>query len=143
MLPKTPLYIAYRLYVMQVLSFSFMGAPANDVFRAIADATRREILVSLGNGPRTVNDICGDFRISQPSVSAHLEVLRDVGLVSVRPEGRHRLYFLDAAPLGEVANWLSFFEHFWRQKLKRLGEALNEDTAKPAPRRSRRRKNVS
>jgi DNA-binding transcriptional ArsR family regulator len=111
-----------------------VGAPAKDVFRAIADPTRREILVRLGDGPRTVNDICGDFQISQPSVSAHLEVLREVGLVSVRSEGRHRLYSLDAAPLGEVMDWLSFFERFWKQRLRRLGKALDEGPRK-APRR--------
>jgi len=120
-----------------------VGAPANDVFRAIADPTRREILVSLGSGPRTVNDICSDFRISQPSVSAHLEVLREVGLVSVRPEGRHRVYSLDAAPLGDVADWLAFFERFWRQRLKSLGRLLDEGVGKRAPRPRKRRKNVS
>jgi DNA-binding transcriptional ArsR family regulator len=119
-----------------------VGAPADDVFRAIADPTRRYILTSLGAGPRTVNDICGDFRISQPSVSAHLEVLREVGLVSVQPQGRHRLYSLDAGPLAEVADWLSFFERFWKQKLKRLGEALDED-ARSGRRRRKRRKHVS
>jgi DNA-binding transcriptional ArsR family regulator len=120
-----------------------MGAPANDVFRAIADPTRREILVSLGNGPRNVNEICSDFRISQPSISAHLEVLREVGLVNVRPDGRHRLYSLEAAPLGEVVDWLSFFEHFWKQKLNRLGKALDDDARKSAHRASKRGKNVS
>jgi DNA-binding transcriptional ArsR family regulator len=106
-----------------------MGAPANDVFRAIADATRRDILMSLGSGPRTVNDICGDFRISQPSVSAHLEILRNAGLVSVRPEGRFRRYELNAEPLAEVADWVRFFESFWQGKLKRLGQVLDEDHA--------------
>ena len=120
-----------------------MGAPANDVFRAIADATRREILVSLGKGPRTVNEICGDFGITQPSVSAHLEVLRDVGLVHVRPEGRYRLYSLDAAPLGQVADWLSFFERFWKQKLRRLGDVLDEDVRKGVRRPSKWRTDVS
>ena len=119
-----------------------MGAPANDVFRAIADPTRREILVSLGGGPRNVNEICSDFRISQPSVSAHLEILREVGLVSVQPEGRHRLYSLDAAPLGEVGDWLSFFERFWKQKLNRLGKVLDDDARKSVRRISKRGKNV-
>src|SRR5689334_7484154 len=103
-----------------------MGAPANDVFRAIADPTRRAILMGLTEGPRSVNQICGDFHISQPSVSAHLEILRDVGLVSVRPDGRHRLYSIQPAPLSEVADWLSFFERFCKHKLKSLGKALDE-----------------
>jgi len=107
-----------------------MGAAAQDVFRAIADPTRRDILRSLGQGPRTAGEICGDFRISQPSVSAHLEVLRGVGLVKVRPVGRHRVYSLEAGPLGEVAEWVGYFERFWKRKLKRLGRALDQDARK-------------
>ena len=114
-----------------------MGAPAGDVFRAIADPTRRGILVSLGAGPRSVTDICADFAISQPSISAHLEVLREVGLVSVQPEGRRRLYSLNAAPLAEVADWLSYFEQFWKEKLLRLGEVLED-----RPRGTKRRPGV-
>jgi len=117
-----------------------MGAATGDVFRAIADATRREILVALGQGPRSVTDICGDFRISQPSISAHLEVLRDVGLVRVRPEGRRRLYSLNPEPLREVADWIAFFEGFWKQRLKKLGQALDQQSRKASARREPRRR---
>jgi DNA-binding transcriptional ArsR family regulator len=115
-----------------------MGAATSDVFRAIADPTRREILRRLTAGPQTVGDICGYFALSQPSISAHLEVLRDVGLVRVEPQGRFRHYVLEPAPLAAVADWLGYFEQLWSQSLKRLGEALDEEPEKPAPVRRRR-----
>jgi DNA-binding transcriptional ArsR family regulator len=107
-----------------------MGAPANDVFRAIADPTRRDILSGLAAGPRTVSEICGDFAISQPAVSAHLEILRDAGLVQVRPEGRHRVYSLDPSPLREVDVWVAKLTRFWDGKLKNLGRALDGRAAR-------------
>jgi DNA-binding transcriptional ArsR family regulator len=111
------------------------------VFRAIADPTRREILRRLAAGPQTVGSICEHFRISQPSISAHLDVLREVGLVRVQPEGRYRRYALEPAPLAEVAEWLHYFERFWKQHLKRLGAALDEDSDEPvrSPRSRRSR----
>ena len=116
-----------------------MGAPNSDVFRAIADPTRREILRRLAAGSQTVGDICGQFCISQPSISAHLEVLREAGLVRVEPQGRFRRYALEPAPLAEVADWLGYFERFWTQSLKRLGAALDEEEPQePAPIRRRR-----
>ncbi len=115
-----------------------MGAATNDVFRAIADATRRAILLGLSGGPRTVAEICRDFDISQPSVSAHLEVLREVGLVSVRAEGRHRHYSLDASPLREVDDWVGQMRPFWERKLDKLGRAV-EARARAARKAGRRR----
>jgi DNA-binding transcriptional ArsR family regulator len=117
-----------------------MGARADNVFRAIADPTRRRILITLGSGPRNVGELCSDFEIRQPSVSAHLQVLRTVGLVTVRNVGRHRVYSLRATPLVEVADWVTSFERFWNDALRRLGGALDDDaadqvTAKPGRRR--------
>jgi|SRR5579883_448290 len=116
-----------------------MGAPASDVFRAIADPTRREILRRLAERSQTVGEICNGFEISQPSISAHLEILREVGLVRVEPKGRFRSYALEPAPLGEVADWLNFFERFWTQKLERLGSVLDQDSVKPSPSGRKRR----
>jgi|SRR5579872_1376984 len=116
-----------------------MGAAVNDVFRAIADPTRRQILLNLGQGPQSVGEICGQFPISQPTISAHLEVLREVGLVSARRQGQQRIYSIEAAPLAEVADWLKQLEDFWRGGLERLGRALDED-AGPRPSVRRRRK---
>lgn len=88
-----------------------------DIFDVLADGTRRELLTHLlrHSGSRTkpgevaVSELVTELGISQPTVSKHLKVLRDHGLVSVREEGQHRYYRLDAAPLGELQTWLAPF----------------------------------
>ncbi len=83
-----------------------------DIFDVLADGTRRELLSHLlrtGAGEIAVSDLVTELGISQPTVSKHLKVLRDHGLVAVREEGQHRYYRLDAAPLGEVRAWLAPF----------------------------------
>jgi DNA-binding transcriptional ArsR family regulator len=78
-----------------------------------------------------VTDICAGFDISQPSVSAHLQILRDAGLVQVEPKGNQRIYSLTPEPLQEIADWLAYFKVFWGQKLDLLGKALeNKHPAK-------------
>jgi DNA-binding transcriptional ArsR family regulator len=88
-----------------------------DIFDVLADGTRRELLTHLlthaasraGSGEVAVSELVTELGISQPTVSKHLKVLRDHGLVSVREEGQHRFYRLDAGPLGELASWLAPF----------------------------------
>jgi len=80
--------------------------PEADVFRAIADPTRRAVLELLRGGDRSVSEVMEPFRISQPAVSQHLRVLREAGLVRVRNVGRERRYALDARPLRAVDRWL-------------------------------------
>jgi ArsR family transcriptional regulator len=88
-----------------------------DIFDVLADGTRRELLLHLlrrsesgnGGGEIAVSDLVAELGISQPTVSKHLKVLRDHGLVAVREEGQHRYYRLDAEPLDELALWLSPF----------------------------------
>jgi DNA-binding transcriptional ArsR family regulator len=84
----------------------------NDVFRAIADPTRRAILDLLTHGERTVTDIVNPFSITQPSISEHLRVLREAGLVVARSVGRTRVYHLNAAPLADLANWFQMYRRF-------------------------------
>jgi DNA-binding transcriptional ArsR family regulator len=99
--------------------------PVSDaVFRALADPTRREILRGLALGPERVTEICARFSISQPSISAHLEVLRGAGLVSVRIDGRNRIYALAPERLAHVSDWLAELEGFWRGRLDALGAHL-------------------
>jgi DNA-binding transcriptional ArsR family regulator len=100
-----------------------MAAP--DVFHAVSDPTRREMLQLLGVGERTAAELAAPFDMSQPAVSQHLRVLRDAGLVDVRKEGRHRVYVLDPRPLREVFDWAQYFEGFWRTKLSALGRELD------------------
>ena len=91
------------------------------IFRAVADPTRRSILVRLQQHELTVLELCEPFRISQPSLSKHLAVLRRSGLIVARRSGRHRYYRLDRKPLERIAAWAAQFRdvrdrsgHVWR-----------------------------
>jgi DNA-binding transcriptional ArsR family regulator len=95
-------------------------APATDVFRALADPTRRALLDRLLEAEKTVNELARPFRVSQPAISQHLGVLRAAGLVRVRRHGRERFYRLDARPLRTVEQWSARFRrvrdpfgHLW------------------------------
>jgi DNA-binding transcriptional ArsR family regulator len=100
---------------------------AQDVFRAIADPTRRAILDRLRAGPAPVNDLAADFAQSRPAISKHLRVLRDSRLVTEQRVGRERFYALDPAPLQRAAGWLEGYRTFWQHNLDRLKRHL-EDT---------------
>lgn len=100
------------------------SVPPPDVFRAVSDPTRRRMLELLGLRDRTVSELAKPFQMTQPAVSQHLRVLRDAGLVTVRKEGRHRVYHLDPVPLHEVFDWVQYFENFWRKGLEELGKEL-------------------
>ena len=91
-----------------------------DVFQAIADPTRRRMLGLLAERERPVMELVDHFDITQPSVSQHLRVLRDVGLVSIRKAGRQRIYQLNSGPIRNVADWVRQFERFWDERLDRL-----------------------
>jgi len=98
-----------------------------DIFAALASPVRRELLGLLIDGPLPVNTLAGHFDMRRPSVSEHLRVLRDAGLVVERRVGRQRVYRLDAAPLREVSEWLSPYERFWRGRLANLRMLLAEE----------------
>jgi DNA-binding transcriptional ArsR family regulator len=99
----------------------------SDVFAALANPTRRELLRLLLDGPRPVQALADNFDMRRPSVSEHLKVLRDAGLVAERRHGRQHLYELRAEPLQKVSEWLSPYERFWREKLATLRDLLDED----------------
>jgi DNA-binding transcriptional ArsR family regulator len=103
-----------------------MNEPSADVYKAIADPTRRAILNLLSEADRPVNDLALPFKMSQPAISQHLKVLRDAGLVTVKRDGRQRLYHMEPGPLREVYNWLEHFERFWDKKLDALGTYLDK-----------------
>lgn len=79
---------------------------ASDVFRAVADPTRRAILDLLAGGAQPVRAIAGRFPVSRPAISKHLRILREAGLVGEQPAGRENLYRLEPGPLGEIARWV-------------------------------------
>lgn len=98
------------------------AATTADVFNAIAESRRRDILVFLAGSERPVGDIVDELGLGQPSVSKHLKVLRDVGLVEVRRHGRQMLYRTNADAIRPLHEWTSTFERFWRHQLSRIKE---------------------
>ena len=100
-----------------------------DVFKAIADPTRRQLLRILSGGDRAVSELAEPFEMSLPALSRHLQVLREVGLVTQERSGRKRIYHLNAEPLKEVGAWVAHFGAFWDEKLDALALYLNEDEA--------------
>ena len=88
------------------------------VFAALADPTRRAILSRLAAGEATVNELVAPFALSQPTISKHLQVLRDVGLVTVRREGRRTMYRTNAETLRTVHDWSGMFAQYWRGQLR-------------------------
>jgi DNA-binding transcriptional ArsR family regulator len=97
----------------------------NDVFHAIAHPVRRAILVTLRHGERTASEVATPFRMTFPAISQHLSVLEEAGLVTVRRDGRHRLYRLHPKPLQDVVTWIDEFAAFFGERLDALGEYLD------------------
>jgi DNA-binding transcriptional ArsR family regulator len=109
----------------------YVGAVArssttSDVFNAIAEARRREILDALMAGEKAVGAIVDDLSMSQPQVSKHLRVLSEVGLVRCRAEGRRRLYSLEPARLQPLHEWLAKYEQAWNDRLDRVEDYLKQ-----------------
>jgi DNA-binding transcriptional ArsR family regulator len=102
------------------------AATTTDAFNAVAEPRRRQILDLLAGGERPVNDLVTALGIAQPLVSKHLRVLRQVGLVEVRDEGRRRMYRLNAHPLKPIHDWVTNYERWWSQRFDRLDAVLAE-----------------
>ena len=98
----------------------------HDVFRAIADPTRRAILDRLRIGPAPVNELAADFEQTRPAISKHLRVLRETRLVTEERVGRERLYALNPAPLAKAAAWFEGYRMFWQRNLNSLKRYLEE-----------------
>src|ERR671923_1358011 len=97
-----------------------------DVFNAVAEAHRREILDALIAGEKAVGTIVNDLSMSQPQVSKHLRVLSEVGLVRCRAEGRRRLYRLEPERLRPMHDWLAKYEQAWNERMDRMDDYLKE-----------------
>ena len=102
------------------------SSTTSDVFNAIAEARRREILDALNAGEKSVGAIVDDLALSQPQVSKHLRVLSEVGLVRWRAEGRRRLYSLEPERLRPMHEWLAKYERAWDERLDRMDDYLKE-----------------
>lgn len=104
-------------------------APATttaDAFSAIADRRRRQILDLLATGERPVNELVQLVGLTQPQISKHLRVLREVGAVHVRGEGRHRLYRLNGEALRPIHDWVGKFAETWNRRFDALDAALDD-----------------
>ena len=102
------------------------AATTTDAFNAVAEPRRRQILDVLADGERSVNNLVALLDLAQPQVSKHLRVLREVGLVNVREEGRQRMYRLNGQPLKPIHDWVSTYEQLWTERFDALDELLAE-----------------
>ena len=102
------------------------ASTTSDVFNAVADVHRREILDALITGEKPVGEIVSDLSMSQPQVSKHLRVLSEVGLVRCRAEGRRRLYCLEPARLRPMHEWLARYERALNDRLDRMDDYLQD-----------------
>ena len=102
------------------------AATTTDAFNAVAEPRRREILDALVGAERPVNDLVELLGLAQPQVSKHLRVLREVGAVDVRDEGRRRLYRINGEALKPIHDWVSGFEQLWTERFDRLDDVLED-----------------
>lgn len=102
------------------------AATTTDAFNAVAEPRRRQILDVLAGGERPVNDLVARLGLAQPLVSKHLRVLREVGLVDVRDEGRQRMYRLNGRPLRPIYDWVKTYEQSWSQRFELMDVVLEE-----------------
>lgn len=100
-----------------------------DVFQAIADPTRRDIIGLLAGGTMNLNELAAHFPVSRPAISKHIRILSECGLVSVRTEGRQSQCSAELKGLKEVARWAAQYERFWNRKLDALGALLQKNSS--------------
>jgi DNA-binding transcriptional ArsR family regulator len=101
-------------------------ATTADAFNAVAEPRRRQILDVLAGGERPVNDVVRELGLAQPQVSKHLRVLREVGAVDVREEGRQRLYRLNGHALKPIHDWIKAYESLWAERFDELDDVLED-----------------
>jgi len=108
------------------------AATTADAFNAVAEPRRRQILDVLAGGERPVNDLVAQLGLAQPQVSKHLRVLRQVGAVDVRGDGRRRLYRLNGEALKPIHDWVRAYEETWSERFAELDAVLDELKEKEA-----------
>jgi DNA-binding transcriptional ArsR family regulator len=102
------------------------AATTTDAFNAVAEPRRRELLDALVGGERAVNELVAELALSQPQVSKHLRVLREVGAVTVREDGRQRLYRLNGEALRPIHDWVKGYEDLWSDRFEQLDAVLED-----------------
>lgn len=109
-------------------------------FRALADPTRRTILMHLGEQDMTIGEVCTHFDMTRAAVKKHLTILEEGALISVHPRGRERINRLEPAALKSVADWLNHFNRFWDERLAQLQHAVADEEAAKTTQRSKPKK---
>jgi DNA-binding transcriptional ArsR family regulator len=102
------------------------AATTTDAFNAVAEPRRRQILAALADGQRSVSELVAVLDMSQPLVSKHLRVLREVGIVTAREDGRQRLYQLNGSALKPIYDWVNDFEQLWSERFARMDIVVAE-----------------
>jgi DNA-binding transcriptional ArsR family regulator len=102
------------------------AATTTDAFNAVAEPRRRQILDALAGGERPVNDLVRQLGLGQPQVSKHLRVLREVGAVDVRDDGRQRMYRLNGHALKPIHDWVKTYERSWSERFTQLDAVLED-----------------
>ena len=96
-----------------------------DVFQAISDPTRRDIILLLSREELNLNTVASHFKVSRPAISKHIKILSECGVVEIRQDGRERYCHADLEKLKEVDTWLDHYRKFWDRKLDALGDFLD------------------
>lgn len=120
----------------------YKSLPLDQIFHALGDATRREMLRELAAGDRTVSQLAEPFAMSLAAASKHVKVLENAGLIQREICGRTHLCRLDPGPLGSAHEWLTFYERFWTSRLDVLDQLLRDDarhTTVPSPTSKKRK----
>ncbi len=110
------IFVTERLQIMR-----------RDVFQAVADPTRREIIGLVSHQSLNVNELADNFDMSRPAVSKHVRILRECGLVQIEKRGRERFCHADLEKLGEIALWVHQYRRFWNRSLDKLEEILRDE----------------
>src|SRR5919109_813049 len=124
--PKLPAPEYIPIWVYNLHRNMARAATTADAFNAVAEPRRRQILDALSGGERAVNDLVSELGLAQPQVSKHLRVLREVGAVEVRNEGRQRLYRLNGHALKPIHDWVKTYERSWSERFDELDVVLEE-----------------
>lgn len=119
-----------HIFVIDQLHIVKSKIMQRDIFQAIADPTRREIIDLIANQSLPVNEVADKFEISRPAISKHIKILNECGLVVIRKEGRKRYCRADTRKLQEVMEWANRYRKFWNDKLNALEVLLAEEDEK-------------
>ena len=107
-----------------------MAQPSLDAFQVIADPSRRQMLMMLSKDSMTINSLAENFDMSRPAVSKHIKILENTGFISIEDIGRERYCTLKQDGFDNLQQWMSFFDNFWKVKLKKLDALINSKTNK-------------